>query len=570
MWKHVFVEQLIAARNGGKQKVIDKYRAMTGKTAQSLYRIAAKNGFNAGRKKRLDKGACELNDMQISFIAAQIQVTSRELKGPIMPVEKALIIAEDNGIVEPGAVSVSRMQSILAERQINKAAMKTPRPHIKMRSLHPNHVHIYDMSVCIQYYLKGKKGLRMMREDMFYKNKFENFAKVKRKLIRYVLVDHFSHFIYVKYYYTGGETQENLYDFLLSAWSGDKHPKIPFRGVPFYALFDKGAANVSKAITTFLNRLDIKTPDSLPHNPRRQGSAEVAQNLVECWFESGLRMQPAHSVEDLNAWAIDWCAWFNGTRKHSRHKMPRTECWLGIKKEQLRELPERQILHYLYEKPGENRLVRGDYTISFCYKNHDVREYNVKHIEGIQPNRSRVQVLLRPHNWPEVGVVHDQIEYLVKPIGYAEGGFRADAAIIGEEFKSMPETKTQKAAKISDNLAYGEDRKKDAVPFEGMQVYGNQADKVTLEYMPKTGVEISTSQSGFEDREISVMELLQKLLASGIGITPELNKAIKDTYGKTILLAESKRLLDIGAGTGKLIPANLGGNSDAALKTVAS
>ncbi|MBW2607723.1 MAG: hypothetical protein JRD05_08820 [Deltaproteobacteria bacterium] len=570
MWKQVFVEQLIAARNGGKQKVIDRYSKMTGKTAQSLYRIAARNGFNAGRKKRIDKGACELNDMQISFIAAQIQVTSRELKGPIMPVEKALIIAEDNGIIESGAVSVSRMQSILAERQMNKAALKTPTPHIKMRSLHPNHVHIYDMSVCIQYYLKGKKGFRMMRQDLFYKNKFENFAKIKKKLIRYILVDHFSHFIYVKYYYTGGETQENLYDFLLSAWSGDKHDKIPFRGVPFCALFDKGAANTSKAITTFLNRLDIKTPDSLPHNPRRQGSAEVAQNLVECWFESGLKMQPAHSVEDLNAWATDWCAWFNGNRKHSRHHMTRTECWLNIKKEQLRELPEKQILHYLFEKPGENRLVRGDYTISFCYKNHDVREYNVKHIEGIQPNRSRVQVLLRPYNWPEIGVVHDQIEYLIKPIGYAEGGFRADAAIIGEEFKSMPETKTQKAMKIADNLAYGEDHKKDAVPFEGLQVYGNQADKVTLEYMPKTGVEISTSQSGFEDREIPVMEFLQKLLSSGIGITPELNKAIKDIYGKTILLAESKRLLDIGTGTGKLIPANLGGNSDAALKTVAS
>jgi hypothetical protein len=568
MWEHEFKQQLTAAKNGDKQKVIEKYRKMTGKTAQSLYRIAARNGYGTDRCKRSDDGVCALNDMQISFISAQIHTTSREIKGPIMPVEKALIIAEDNGIIKPGTISPDRLQGILAERQMNAAALKTATPHIKMRSKHPNHVHVYDMSVCIQYYLKGKnKGFGIMREDMFYKNKFENFGKVKNKLIRYILVDHFSHFIWLKYYYTGGETEENLYDFLLSAWSGEKHDKIPFRGVPFFALFDKGAANTSKAITAFLNRLDIQTPDSLPHNPRRQGSAEVAQNLVERWFESGLKMQPAHSVDDLNKWAVDWCAWWNGTRTHSRHKMTRTECWLKIKKDQLRELPEKEILHYLYERPGETRLVRGDYTISFCYKNKDVREYSVKHIEGLMPNRSRIEVLLRPYHWPEIGVVHDKTEYLVKPIGYAAGGFRADAATIGDEFKSMPETKTQKAVKIADNLAYGEDRKKDAAPFEGLRIYGNQAEKVTLEYIPKAGVEINTSPT-YEDKQVPIMEFLQKLLSSGIGITPELNKEIRETYGTTILLSTSEKLLTLAAGNGKLTPADIG-ERDASSETIA-
>lgn len=568
MWEQEFTEQLASAKNGDKQKVINKYIELTGKTAQSLYRIAARNGYCTDRKKRSDNGGCALNDMQISFISAQIHATSREIKGPIMPVEKALIIAQDNGIISPGTISPDRLQGILAERQMHAAALKTPAPHIKMRSKHPNHVHVYDMSVCIQYYLKGKnKGFGMMREDMFYKNKLENFAKIKNRLIRYILVDHFSHFIYLKYYYTGGETEENLYDFLLSAWAGDKHPKIPFRGVPFYALFDKGAANTSKAITAFLNRLDIQTPDSLPHNPRRQGSAEVAQNLVERWFESGLKMQPAHSVDDLNKWAVDWCAWFNGTRTHSRHKMPRTECWLQIKKDQLRDLPEKELLHYLYERPGENRLVRGDYTISFCYKNHDVREYSVKHIEGLMPNRSRIQVLVRPYHWPEIGVVFNQTEYLIKPVGYAAGGFRADAATIGEEYKSMPETLAQKAKKTADNLAYGEDRKKDSVPFEGLQIYGNQAEKISLEYMPRAGIEINTSPT-YEDKQIPIMEFLQKLLSSGVGITPELNKEIRDIYGKTILLSVSEKLLSMAVNNGKLTPADIGENN-ATAETIA-
>lgn len=564
MWRQELVSELKAARNGDRQKVINKYIKMTGKTAQTLYRIAQKNGYFTSRKKRADKGKCGLTDEQITFVSALIHTSAREIKGTIMDVETALAIAEENNIIEPGTVSVSRMQTILKEREMNAAALNTPEPHIQMRSLHPNHVHVFDASVCIQYYLKGRKGLRMMREDMFYKNKPDNFAKIKDRLIRYVLADHFSGVIWTKYYLAKGENQESLYDFLISAWSNGKHKRFPFRGVPFYVLMDAGAANTSKAILTLLERLEIEIPPSMPHNPRRQGAAEVVQNIVESKFESRLRFQPAHTVEDLNTWALDWCVGFNGTKIHSRHKMTRTECWLKIKQEQLRDLPSLEILHELFANPEEERTVTGRYSISF-----KTEEYDLRHIEGIVPNRSKVKVILRPYHWPEVGVMFNEKEYLVKPIERVDGGFREDSAVIGQDYKRMPDSITQKAKKTAENYAYGEGKRKDAVPFEGLAAMGNQADKVTYDFVPRIGSELQVAASGIMDKQISIMMFLKKLIAANVEVTPDLNQAIRAHYGTSISLAESERLIALSIESGGLSITDIGGG-DVALKAATS
>lgn len=571
MWKAELVAELSSAVNGERARVIDKYQKLTGKSAQTLYRIAGANGYQPARKKRVDTGTCQLTDHQISFISGMVQTSAREVKGCIMDVETALSIAEDNHIIQSGCISVPRMTAILREREMNAAALDTATPHINMRSLHPNHVHVWDMSVCIQYYLKKGGGFGVMREDAFYKNKWENFAKVKEKLIRYILVDHFSHAIFLKYYYTGGETQENLYDFLTCAW-GMKDEKFPFRGVPFYALMDKGAANTSLAMIEFLKRLDIKFPDSLPHNPRRQGSAEVAQNLVESKFESRLRFQPAHAVADLNQWAHDWCIYYNGCKKHSRHGMTRSECWLSITKDQLRELPEKEILHYLFAKPGEERKVKGNYTISFSYKTGISEEFSIKHIPGIIPNKSIVTVILRPYNWPEIGIQYRGEEYIASPIGRVAGGFAANAAVIGEEFKAQPETLTQQSRKIVENMAFGENRKKDQAPFEGLTVFGIHGDKVNRTYIPRAGTPVDIGGGDVSDRMISITDFFKRLIREAGSITPAANAAIRERYGSSIPLSESNRLIDAVQSGQDIISAvnEYTGGNDVPLKAVAT
>ncbi len=538
-WQEDMVESLRSAKNGDKTLVIKQYEQITGKSSVQLYRIARQHGYSPKRKTRADKGEYALTPMQIKFVAGLLHTTSREKKGVIMPVKEALDIAEQDGIIPPGCVSVARMQTILREQGLSKKILKEQKRYQPMRSLYPNHVHFMDVSVCIQYYLKDKK-LRIEREDKFYKNKFENFVKIKRKIYRYVLTDHFSHAIFLKYYIAEGETISNLWDFLVSAWEEKSNiNKYPFRGVPFYMMMDKGASNVSHAIKKFLRKLDVRFLEGLPHNAKRQGSVERAQNFVEAYFESKLRLQPVSGIEELNAHALDWCAYVNASGKfrHSRHGMPRTECWMKIRKEQLRECPDRKILQELFTCDARERKVYGDYSIRF-----EGEQYRVKHIEGLIPNVSKVQAYKKPFSWPEIMVEFEGKEYLVKPIQTTDGGFAADAAVIGEEFKAMPESPTEKEIKVIENLAYGEDTKKDAVPFGGLPVFGGQAHRIKKDYMPRRATPATITKDDIDDRRVSMFDLFRDLSRFGV-VSPELNKAVRLAYGDSITLADRDKLV---------------------------
>jgi len=540
-WQEEMVERLKNCRASERRHVLEEYRKMTGKSIQQLYRIASKHGFTSGRKKRADTGTLRsgLTEGQIEFIASLVYTTRREVKGPIMPVEVALEIAEDNGIIQPGQISVGRLQQILRQWQMSKRHLKTPEPSVAMRSLHPNHVHVVDVSVCIQYYLKGKKGLRIMDERDFYKNKPQNFAKVKTRLLRYVLVDHFSGAFFFRYFDTTGETMNNLYEFLIEAWRHKGDERYPFRGVPFQLLMDCGAANISKPILNFLNALQVEVPKGMPYNARRQGSAEVTHNLIEIHFESRLRLQPMATLDELNQSAYDFCVKHNAMKIHTRHKMSRTQCWLLIKPEQLRELPPVDVLRQIFSSPEEARRVSKQYTISFGGK-----EYNLKHIEGIHPD-AIVRVRLKPYVWPVIDVVFNDTTYEVKPIEKlpAElGGFRADAAVIGQEYKAQPETLTQKAIKKFENLAYGEDKGKDAVPFEGLRVFGHLAEKVSHAFIERRGMLIEVDRSVAE-REISFTEFLKRLIQQVGPISKELNQTLRARYGSSIPLKEAEEVI---------------------------
>lgn len=537
-WAREMARRLSAAVNGEKDAIIAEYQHLTGKSPATLYRIAARHGFASGRRKRSDAGACTLTDGQVEWVSALVQTTAREVKGPILPVTEALAMAVDNGVIQAGQVSHARMQAILREREMGKAALTAVTPHIHLRSLHPNHVHVFDASICIQYYLKGKRGLGFMDERDYREKKPANFHSIKERLFRMVLADHFSHTLFVRYYAESGENARMTFDFLSQAWRGGHHAKSPFRGVPKFLLMDAGSANVAKGILEFLGRLGVETPANMPHNPRRQGSAEVAQNIVECHFEAKLRLEPATTVEELNAWVDDWLAYWNGVKVHRRHQMTRTACWLKyIRQEHIRDLPEDAILRDLYAEPEVERTVRPDNTISFRNET-----YRLKHITGIRPGL-KVRVILRPYHWPEVAVRFGETDYLVRPIGTVEGGFAADAAVIGAEFKAQPETTPQQVQKANENLAYGETRGKDALPFGGtLQVFGHQAEKVGAVPMPRRGTPIEVGRD-LAAREIPIMELFKKLMEAGVRVTPALNAELRGELGASVAVGQAEEIV---------------------------
>lgn len=549
MWQSEMVDELKAASNGDRRRILHRYAERTGYSVPYLYTLAREHGWTSGRRQREDTGEAALNAEQLQYLSALMHATRRQDKGVIMPVEKALEIAYDNGIIDRGSVSLGHVQRLLRERQMCAEALDAETPHTNMRSLHPNHVHLVDASQCIQYYLKNGRT-KILSERDFYKNRPSDYSKVKTSLKRYVLVDHFSGSFFLYYYDAAGESQNNLYDFLIRSWERKQHEQYPFRGVPAQMLWDKGSANTSRAVGAFLGRLGVGTPDGMPGNARRQGGVEVAQNIVETWFESALAIEPARTVEDLNRWAFDFCVWFNATREHTRTRMTRAACWASlIRPEQLRDLPEREILQALYSFDAEQntRLVSGDWTISFTLKG-DVNRYNLRHIPGLLPTRSRVLVRVRPWDWPVVDVVYNEQVYEAKPLEILPavlGGFRADAAIIGQEYRGVPESAAQAAMKRADNLAYGDraGEGRDDRPFSGTVVHGIHADKVgNLAFLPKRGSAIEIDRESV-DRQISFAELIKRFVAAGAEMTPELNRRLRAAHGDAIPEREAERII---------------------------
>jgi hypothetical protein len=540
MWQEELVDELKAVRPAERSKILEIYKDCTGLSLQQLYRVAKKHGFVTGRQARSDKGSLKIiTTEQAEGIAALLHVTGRENKGPIMPVARAIHIFEQTGLIDPEKAKPSTVNRILRERQLSKRHQRAAKPHTSMRSLHPNHVHAFDASVCIQYYLKDKKGICMMDEREFYKNKPHNFGKIKERLLRYVLVDHFSGAYYFKYYSTTGETQDNLYDFLRESWGRKADPRLPFCGVPFLVLRDAGSANTSKAITALMERLGVNVPEGNPHNPRRQGIAEVTHNIIEPWFETSLRIEPATSVDQLNVWAMDFMIWHQATQEHTRHKMTRTECWLSIKEKELRELPDDDILQVLYANPEEDRTVDGEFYISYRGKS-----YNLKHVAGIYKG-AKVKVVLEPYSWPNITVVYKDTRYdvhSIEPLPTNLGAFRSDSVIIGQQYKSQPETMTQQAVKRMENMAYGEERIREQRPFAGLKVMGTLSDEIDISFVVKRNTPMEIDRE-ISDKDMSFVQFLSKLTQRVGAISKEQNRLLQETFGASIDKAKAEEVI---------------------------
>jgi hypothetical protein len=250
---------------------------------------------------------------------------------------------------------------------MSKVHMNAPTPHTPMQSLHPNHVHTFDVSVCIQYYLKNGR-LGIMDERDFYKNKIENFAKIKTRLLRYLLTDHFSGAFKVRYYNTTGESAENLWNFLKWAWGVQCHEKLPFRGVPFVLLMDTGSANKSHAILNFLERLEVTIPKGLPYNrdARVRRKAPTTSSKLDRIGTPDRAGDNGRTDQHLGLGLGRMAP------SHQGSFPPRHDANPSMDADQGRAVPGipcEEILQDIFQGKEETRTVTGSYTIPFGARN---------------------------------------------------------------------------------------------------------------------------------------------------------------------------------------------------------
>lgn len=466
-----YVRRMREASTAAERKaIVDELCRMYGVSQGKAYKCLKEAGWQSGRRKRKDAGVSAVSKDDLLLIASVLKNSIRKNGKATMSVPVARSILQANGIGL--TLADSRLRELLVENGLSAAEARVPAPHRTMRTLHPNQVHQADPSVALIWFAPG--GVQKLYDaDEVYKNK--NPREGKMKCWRYVLTDHTSGSICVRYYAAMGESAVNMYDFLLYAWGQKKNPLYVFHGLPDLLVWDCGTGNTAKAVTAALTALKVDTQPHLPGNPRAKGQVEVSNNIVETQFESRLALEPVHSMEELNEAVERWCAAYNAnmidgqdTRitRHGKKIASRTELWQRILPEQLRELPDPVICRQIFTAGIQVRRVAGDLSISIVHpKVKESLRYSLHGLAGVMVGMSvNVQPLLVSEK-PLVTVffTHDgeAVSYEIEPIEYDEYGFDVTAPITGKSYKAAGYTEREKTAQVLTALA----QKEGNVPF---------------------------------------------------------------------------------------------------------
>ena len=534
-----FVVQMQAAKSAGERAaVISEMSRLFGFCEASAYRALRDNGWTSGRKRRSDSGSSAAGDKVLDMAAALLQNSVRKNGKKTMSVQTARAVLLQNGFDLP--ISTRQLAALLRERTLSPSETAKPSPHQRMRTERPNQVHFADPSVALMYFAPNGKQ-KFLRDDEVYKNKPFLEGRENLKCWRYVLTDHFSGSICVRYYAAAGENSANMYDFLLYAWGKKKDPLYNFHGLPDLLIWDCGSANVSKPVTNALKALRVETKPHLPGNPRAKGQVENANNIVECQFESLLRLEEVGSMEELNDAAERWCAAFNANQLEHRDTRltrggrkvgSRQMLWNWIKKDELRELPDEAVCRQIFTTGIQTRTVGGDLAISFVHpKFNAATRYSLSGLPDIMVGMAvNVQPILTDDealalvSWQSRS--GETLSFEVKPIEYDRSGFDVSAPVFGQGYKSQPDTLVEKNAKRLADIAASDGEAN--VPFakatdgKGLKTHSLIRTAADPFYKTQTGrqVEVAADTVEVHDIYISPVEMAKRFKAR-TGFIPE-------------------------------------------------
>lgn len=342
----------------------------------SIWRKANKAGFRI-RKERADKNRTIISDDVINYIASRVLISRRRNKQFTNSIKKAYEDYEkEYGKIEAG---YARVCAILRQRGLDKENLNLPTPALKLFSLHPNHVHLFDVTNCLQWHFKNKGGLSERDvEKIFYQNKVVRVAKkIKHELLRFVLIDHKSGAFFFWYYYTSGEKASDGLDFFSKAW-GDKkelikntlgisdyNGKYQFQGLPKLLYSDKGSILQNKAMLNMMAALGVEVQTHEAGNPRAKGAVEGLMRIIGYDFESDLKTHNIQGIEALNAFALNWCLQRNEKAAFRGGTISRIDLWRKIKQDELIISPDYDVFKKLFHKPEVTRVCTIQGIINF-------------------------------------------------------------------------------------------------------------------------------------------------------------------------------------------------------------
>ncbi len=457
--------ELQLAPYGQKRALVEARAETLGISAQSVYRTLREMGeptrAEGPRKKRSDAGKRSV-DRELAVRLGGLVHTARRANGKkTMTMELAADILRANGYgsvnQETGEVTMPSVSSLSrAMREYGCHPQQLKRGGVAagtVRSPHPNWSWQADASVCVLYYLPGGK-MSLMDERRYNDRKPGKLADIgNQRILRYLVVDHCTHSLYLHYAVGRGETAAGALAALIEAMS-DRGPRDPMHGVPFHLYTDPGSAYRNSLLSEFCGRLNIHLQNHEPGRANATGSVEVAQNIVETQFESRLRFADVADLSGLQSLADNWRMHFNAHAVHSRLKMPRARAWSKILPEQLRTAERSALIavsHWkLVERTVSDRLTIG---VDTRLPGLPPQEYDLRNLAcaGLCP-KDRVRVELNPFSAPDIIVIKtmpDGVErrWEVSPIRKDEWGFDIGAPVMGKNYKSRPDTDVERILK---------------------------------------------------------------------------------------------------------------------------
>jgi hypothetical protein len=527
-------EELLRAPRGQREPIVQRAAGALGCSVQTVYRKLGSAGYTTGRKQRSDARTCILSEADLELVAGVLRASLNK-KGQRMPVRTALDMLRASGHLSAD-VHESTVSRQLYARMLHPEQMALPEPSLVMRSLHPNHVWQSDSTTGAYYYLPGGR-LRWMPEDQFYKNKVANIVKASTDLLtRYAIADHYSHALKYRYY-LGGESAENLLDFL--TWAMWKQANSPLHGVPSILLMDPGAANKGHLVRAFCKRVGIELLHHAAGAARVTGSVEKAHDLARMHFETRFRFRdPAEvTLDKLNADIGSWAAAYCSTAKHTRHEQTRFGAWMQITAEQLRVPASLEALREAAVREPEERRVDNSKRITFGRPS---LTYSLHLVPGIVAGL-KVTVQCNPFRAPAIDVLFtdpdtgEQTWHVVEPEQQGAGGFPAGAPVWGEVMRSAAfsdldrnrNTLTRQAYKVGDELPTAKEadaaRKAHAAAYAG--VVDSMADVKATQvptYLPRRSTPLDLPTREVAVRRLGLVEAAKQLKAQlGEAYTPQ-------------------------------------------------
>jgi transposase InsO family protein len=536
-----------AAGHGSKGAVYAQASLHLGLPRATLMRRLKETIVKPPRKRRSDAGATSLPLADAQRLSAQMMQGYRGNDKSIQALKLSLeqLRAENPlfaSVIDPATGETRQLSESACARALRQYALhpdqlNAPAPVQQLASDHPNDVWQIDASISTLFYVP-EDGVATMDKAVYYKNKPENFEKIKRqRLTRYVLTDHCSGAIFV-HYVAGGESTVNMAEAFLAAIA--QRPGQQMYGVPFHLMMDPGSAGMAGAFGNLLRRLQVVPVVNQAGNARAKGQVENAHNLVETNFESGFKFTHVPCIDWINEKAQMWMRYYNSVKKHSRHGLTRWDKWLQITQQQLR-LVEPQLARELLTHAPESPKVDRNLCVRF-----DARVWDVSTVPGVLVG-GNVDITFNPFDRGAALVVtHDADgRELLLPVPEAakgEHGFAAGAARIAREMKSMPDTQAMANRKLLERLAMGADtdeaaaaaRKAKALPFGGTHdpyKHHEQALPSTT-VLPRRGTELSTTTRVAQAAPelLTHFEAAKALVAKGVAMSPELLGTLKNLH----------------------------------------